>query len=1663
MKKTLSFVLLSLMVGYMVAAPINKDEHVRWKELPVKTLDGSWLNPKGSKRSTTASVNGNRLKEGFENGFPDGWTQIDKDKDGNKWVVTNLFAPHSGSKCIYSLSWNGNTLYPNNYLITPQLTVGTNDSLTWYVAADDPTYCAEKYYVQISETGNEFADFDKILFSEILTDSLYHYRSVSLDRFAGKDVYIAFVHTGSSDQVMIKLDDIDAPAKKKGDYSSYLTEISNPLTYHTIPFSQLSAYQMSAKIVNDGLKPLTNAGIKMTVNGEYYPSASIATLAPQAVSSVLTTAPWTPAKVKADYVVRLERVAEELPTSEVVLDLTLATDPVRYAYDNGRTIAAVGNLSPIAFGNAFRINHTDTLTHVEVGFGSFDKELLFNIALYRATVEGDDYQLGEKLFTTRAIRKMDMREGFGSFVVPLTELTEGTYVVALEQLSEEPLLATIDDQSEKSFWLIENKKATLLDPGNWGALALRMLFNPVVKIDMAITEVNIPVRSSQMGNEETIGIYVQNQGWDPASRFTVAYQINDGAWFTEVVEQPLASMETYYHEFGRKADLGAYGIYTIRFNLVAEGDQHSENNTFEAVTEHLEFGDIPYSMSFEDNEDISGWKVIDMNGDDNTWNRWGMGAYDGSKSYRYSYHDDNPGDDWLISEPIDFPAAGYYKVGFAYKSQNARFGEHLKVFMGASQNPNELTRLIIDLDNIINTDYKISDNLVYIDQPGKRYIGFYACSRKGGYHLYVDKVYVENAVPDLAVEEVIPPLGGCEVSEGTVSVRIRNNGGTILSNIPLSYSVNGVVKATEIFAGPLGLNQTVIYTFNKKISLLNYGNYTFTASTALVGDGNSANDASPAVVFRKSRTVRPPYLTGFETTDDNADWILLDSNKDGASWSVQGSRNYSGTASLCYHYSDVNKADDWAFSRCVEFEAGTTYNLRFRYRASKIQYPEKMKVMLGDVAIPEAMTTTLIDLGEFKNETYELVDIMFRIETSGNYHIGFYAYSDARMEYINIDEFSIVKASGADVSALATIVPVPDCGIETCPVKLQVVNLGTDPLMSFTANYQLDTQSVVTEEVICNVPSGETYVHTFATMADISDYAEHTLNSWIEKEEDSMPDNNSAPEVTVRCMKASQLPYACGFEKLAEYRDWTKFDLNQDGSSWVFPVKGGVNESSCASYTGVLRPTTDEMLVSGCVELSAGKYLIQFYAASKTANVGVDLCFADTRDADILKAGKLSTADNLTENFSKIAIPVTVTTDGTYYLGFHLVSEAASVNLKIDEVSVVRFVNTDAALLSVTADHNTPAGEVPVRITFTNKGHQSFSSFGISYKVDEGDEVLETINKNVAPADTVTLEFTQKANLQQVWAQKITARVSVRNDEDTANNEAFTYYVPTSDFCLDFENCEDFSITDFNSRGNYPWTTIDVEGVENYGITNVEFPNQVTPAALIVFNPFFTEPALIERPAYKPHANGGSKYGVFFNQKVGANNDWLISPLVRLPKEKAYFTFLIKSLTAIYGLESYQVMIATDPIGAPRPSDFVQVAGTSVFDAPVQWTQQVIDLSPYAGKEAHLAIRCVSDQRFAMMVDNVDVPAATRLVTKQALIVEQSIRIAPNPVKEMLFVETDKEIAFVRIVSSDGVMLIDKEVNGSSCQVDLSWLRPGVYFLQVKTPQGLSTHKLMKE
>lgn len=75
--------------------------------------------------------------EGFESGIPSTWTNIDSDNDGYNWVRASVLlagetiSPHDGTDFVCSQSYDENDgdLTPDNWLVTPAITVGTAEVL----------------------------------------------------------------------------------------------------------------------------------------------------------------------------------------------------------------------------------------------------------------------------------------------------------------------------------------------------------------------------------------------------------------------------------------------------------------------------------------------------------------------------------------------------------------------------------------------------------------------------------------------------------------------------------------------------------------------------------------------------------------------------------------------------------------------------------------------------------------------------------------------------------------------------------------------------------------------------------------------------------------------------------------------------------------------------------------------------------------------------------------------------------------------------------------------------------------------------------------------------------------------------------------------------------------------------------------------------------------------------------------------------------------------------------------------------------------------------------------------------------------------------------------------------------------------------------------------
>jgi len=155
--------------------------------------------------------------EGFEDGMPSCWMNLDQDGDGNAWFISIPFPPggHTGDSAIASASYDNATgpLFPENYLILPQVTPGTDEDLTYWVAAVDPAWPSENYSVVVSTTGTNASDFSTELFNETLTDTTWQERTVDLSAYQGMNVYVAFKHFDVTDFFVMKIDDVQWPTE----------------------------------------------------------------------------------------------------------------------------------------------------------------------------------------------------------------------------------------------------------------------------------------------------------------------------------------------------------------------------------------------------------------------------------------------------------------------------------------------------------------------------------------------------------------------------------------------------------------------------------------------------------------------------------------------------------------------------------------------------------------------------------------------------------------------------------------------------------------------------------------------------------------------------------------------------------------------------------------------------------------------------------------------------------------------------------------------------------------------------------------------------------------------------------------------------------------------------------------------------------------------------------------------------------------------------------------------------------------------------------------------------------------------------------------------------------------------------------------------------------
>ncbi|MBI5217663.1 MAG: choice-of-anchor J domain-containing protein [Bacteroidia bacterium] len=236
------------------------------------------------------------LFESFESSFPPtGWTKQNPD-GGTGWAqcangTTPLNGWNGGTQDVPSGGGNfvayctyttGGTASNDQWLITPQFTVSSGDSiifnLWWFGAYED------SLHVLISTTTNQTSAFTTLLMDvdtlDLMPMSTWKRYALSLNTYAGQNIYIAFREIISDNQNMgayLALDMVSLGTQPANDVSSVSIDMNSIMTPGSV--------NPTATVMNMGSAAQT-FNVTMNITGGYTSTKSVIALASMASQQV---------------------------------------------------------------------------------------------------------------------------------------------------------------------------------------------------------------------------------------------------------------------------------------------------------------------------------------------------------------------------------------------------------------------------------------------------------------------------------------------------------------------------------------------------------------------------------------------------------------------------------------------------------------------------------------------------------------------------------------------------------------------------------------------------------------------------------------------------------------------------------------------------------------------------------------------------------------------------------------------------------------------------------------------------------------------------------------------------------------------------------------------------------------------------------------------------------------------------------------------------------------------------------------------------------------------------------------------------------------------------------------------------------------------------------
>jgi hypothetical protein len=499
-----------------------------------------------------------------------------------------------------------------------------------------------------------------------------------------------------------------------------------------------------------------------------------------------------------------------------------------------------------------------------------------------------------------------------------------------------------------------------------GACALSALDNDYTVDSLIGLTTGRMYTSTQLSNATPIRVEMKSLGTIPsAAPFTMSYSINGGTPVIETNSASIAPGATSNYNFTQTADLSAPGTYTLQVWVSYPGDPQLGNDTLTAVIKQLVNDPLNLNNSFtEDFESAAaagysspthGFTGLDRadffasnaNGRARTFVNTGL-ARSGNRSVTLDQVRNTgiASADSLVTtfNLSNYSASDQLWLDFYYRNQgNDSVRSANKVWIRGNDQSAWVPVYILDT---LGTNIGVFQRSAPIDITGTLKAVSPVQSVSGSFQVkfgeegytsandvvpdgslddgfIFDDITLTRALNDIGMRSLISPdpLSTCSASATSViSVRVRNYSNTTITNIPVTYSVNGATVTETIPA--IGGNDSLVYSFTQTADLSAYQAYTISAWVHSAGDTYSNNDTLARVILNTTPLISIyPYLEGFETGNGawytggvNSSWQWGTPAKQTINKAANGSKGW--FTSLTGNYNDNEKS--YLYSPCFD-------------------------------------------------------------------------------------------------------------------------------------------------------------------------------------------------------------------------------------------------------------------------------------------------------------------------------------------------------------------------------------------------------------------------------------------------------------------------------------------------------------------------------------------------------------------------------------------------------------------------------------------------------------------------------------------------------------------------------------------------------------------------